>query len=134
MQHRAIGAMSRPWMPIAWVSRKCTPAAQSTPAISRWRRVKVRWQRIEISTGRRGCLPCAGAVRRSVRDSRTSEPRSRLVIQHSLDEVNGILILEPKGRLSAQDFVELTRVVDQYLYGHGRLHGLLIEAASFPGW
>jgi hypothetical protein len=56
------------------------------------------------------------------------------VIQHDLDEANGILMLEPEGHLSAADFAELTRVVDQYLYAHGRLNGLLIEAASFPGW
>jgi hypothetical protein len=56
------------------------------------------------------------------------------VIKHTLEEATGILILEPQGRLSTADFAELTRLVDQYLYGHDRLNGLMIEAASFPGW
>lgn len=46
----------------------------------------------------------------------------------------GILIVRPSGPLAAGDFRELAATVDHYIAERGKLGGLLIEAASFPGW
>ena len=46
----------------------------------------------------------------------------------------GVLVVEPKGALSAEDFREISRGIDPYIREKGKLTGLLIEAASFPGW
>ena len=46
----------------------------------------------------------------------------------------GVLILEPKSALSAEDFREISGTIDPYIREKGKLTGLLIEAPSFPGW
>ena len=46
----------------------------------------------------------------------------------------GILVVEPTGPLSADDFRAVARTVDPYIEEHGKLSGLLVEAPSFPGW
>lgn len=46
----------------------------------------------------------------------------------------GVLLVEPKAPLSAEDFREIARVIDPYIRENGKLTGLLIEAESFPGW
>jgi len=46
----------------------------------------------------------------------------------------GVLVLEPNNALSTEDFQEISRVIDPYIREKGNLTGLLIEAASFPGW
>lgn len=46
----------------------------------------------------------------------------------------GVLAVEPKSALSAEDFREISRSIDPYIREKGKLTGLLIEAASFPGW
>ena len=46
----------------------------------------------------------------------------------------GILVLHPEGPLEVADFILITSKVDSYLAGHGKLHGVLIHAKSFPGW
>ena len=46
----------------------------------------------------------------------------------------GVLVLEPKNALSTDDFQEISRLIDPYIREKGKLNGLLIEAASFPGW
>ncbi len=56
------------------------------------------------------------------------------MLNHELRRDDGILILNPDGPLEEADFTSLTIQVDAYLEGHGKLHGVLIRAASFPGW
>lgn len=56
------------------------------------------------------------------------------MIEHSLDMKDGVLHLYPKDALDADDFAELSQVVDPYILEHGGLNGLLIEADAFPGW
>lgn len=56
------------------------------------------------------------------------------MIQHELLRERGILIIKPEGALRSEDFTEIARVVDPYIEQHGALKGLMIEAASFPGW
>jgi hypothetical protein len=51
-----------------------------------------------------------------------------------LSKDRGVLIVQPKGALSADDFREVSRTVDPYIREKGKLTGLLIEAPSFPGW
>jgi hypothetical protein len=56
------------------------------------------------------------------------------VVSYELLKDIGVLRVEPKGALSADDFREIARVVDPYIRANGKLTGLLIEAESFPGW
>jgi len=46
----------------------------------------------------------------------------------------GILVLHPEEPLEVADFISITSQVDTYLAGHGKLHGVLIHAKSFPVW
>ena len=46
----------------------------------------------------------------------------------------GVLVVEPKSALSAEDFREISRMIDPYISENGKLTGLLIEAVAFPGW
>lgn len=56
------------------------------------------------------------------------------MIEHNLLKDKGILVLRPKGPLRADDFAAVTKEVDPYLDAAGPLRGILLEAASFPGW
>jgi hypothetical protein len=46
----------------------------------------------------------------------------------------GVLVVEPQSALAAEDFREISLAIDPYIREKGKLTGLLIEAASFPGW
>ena len=46
----------------------------------------------------------------------------------------GVVVLEPDGPLSAEDFDRLAALVDPYLEEAGALRGLLIDTRAFPGW
>ncbi|MBK1699396.1 STAS/SEC14 domain-containing protein [Thiococcus pfennigii] len=56
------------------------------------------------------------------------------MLRHELLEQEGLLILRPSAPLAASDFAELAAEVDPHIAASGDLSGLLIEAASFPGW
>ena len=56
------------------------------------------------------------------------------MIDFELLRDEGILVLRPLGPLEAADFSLMTDQVDAYLADHGKLHGVLIHAKSFPGW
>jgi len=56
------------------------------------------------------------------------------MLNYELRHDEGILVLHPEGPLEAADFISITSQVDTYLEGHGKLHGVLIHAKSFPGW
>ena len=56
------------------------------------------------------------------------------MLNYELLHDGGILVLHPEGPLEAADFTSLASQVDVYLAGHGKLHGVLIHAKSFPGW
>jgi hypothetical protein len=56
------------------------------------------------------------------------------MIKFELLKDAGMLVVQPQSALSADDFQEVARVVDPYIGERGKLTGLLIEAASFPGW
>ncbi|MCA9684604.1 MAG: STAS/SEC14 domain-containing protein [Myxococcales bacterium] len=46
----------------------------------------------------------------------------------------GVLVAEPKGPLRAEDFDAMALVVDPWIASHGKLAGLVIHTADFPGW
>jgi hypothetical protein len=46
----------------------------------------------------------------------------------------GVLVVEPKGPLRAEDFDRVAADVDPWIEQHHGLHGLVLHARSFPGW
>lgn len=56
------------------------------------------------------------------------------MLNFSIMQAEGILLLKPSAPLSKQDFSSLSAEVDAYLSGHDKLHGVMIHAKGFPGW
>ena len=56
------------------------------------------------------------------------------MITFELLKDKGVLVIEPKDALSAEDFQQIGQAVDPYIAAQGKLSGLLIKAPSFPGW
>ena len=56
------------------------------------------------------------------------------MVEYELLRTEGILILRPQGRLEAADFAKVAQEIDPYIEANGNLHGLLLDAESFPGW
>lgn len=56
------------------------------------------------------------------------------MITYEILEDDNIIVIEPKGPLSEDDFIELTKDVDLHLVRTETLKGVLIHAAEFPGW
>ena len=56
------------------------------------------------------------------------------MLDHELLQPEGILILRPKAPLEAADFTKLGQEVDPYIETNGKLHGIMVDAESFPGW
>src|SRR5262245_42564322 len=56
------------------------------------------------------------------------------MVNSELLKDDGILIIRPAGSLEAADFQKIAQEVDPYIEANGKLHGLMIEAESFPGW
>lgn len=56
------------------------------------------------------------------------------MLDYSIMSEDGIVVLRPATPLTTADFAGLSALVDGYLASHARIHGVLIEAESFPGW
>ncbi len=56
------------------------------------------------------------------------------MIEPELFRDEGVLTLFPKGALTEADFAEVAALVDPYIEASGRLRGIMIRAAHFPGW
>jgi hypothetical protein len=56
------------------------------------------------------------------------------MIEHTLDAARGILHVKVKAALAKDDFAELAKTVDPFIEKQGRLAGIVIEVARFPGW
>jgi hypothetical protein len=56
------------------------------------------------------------------------------MLAHELRQRDGILILRPGAPLEARDFAALAKGVDPYIEQNGKLHGIMVDAAAFPGW
>lgn len=59
---------------------------------------------------------------------------SGAVVTHRLLPDAGVMVVEVKQALRAQDFDSLTVTADTWIEAHGNLHGLVIHAREFPGW
>lgn len=56
------------------------------------------------------------------------------MVRFELLKEDGILVVEPREALTADDFRAIARTIDPYIEERGRLTGLLVDAPSFPGW
>jgi hypothetical protein len=56
------------------------------------------------------------------------------MVDYELLSEEGILVLRPQGSLEASDFQKIAQAVDPFIEAHGKLRGVLLDAASFPGW
>jgi hypothetical protein len=56
------------------------------------------------------------------------------MLDHQLLREEGILVIRPRGPIQAGDFELISQMVDPYIKEHGKLRGIMVEAASFPGW
>lgn len=56
------------------------------------------------------------------------------MVNHELLRADGVLIIRPLASLEATDFQRITQEVDPYIEANGKLHGVMIDAKSFPGW
>ena len=56
------------------------------------------------------------------------------MLDYSILEPEGVLVLKPDSPLKQEDFAGLSTTVDAYIAKHGKLHGVLVHAKKFPGW
>lgn len=56
------------------------------------------------------------------------------MLKYSIMKPEGILLLDPRGPLTQQDFENLNAEVNAYLAKHAKLHGVMVRAQEFPGW
>lgn len=56
------------------------------------------------------------------------------MLDYSIIQPEGVLVIKPHGPLSKEDFAGLSSVVDAYLAEHAKLHGVLVRSKEFPGW
>ncbi len=52
----------------------------------------------------------------------------------NLNEVEGIAILKPNGKLCKEDFISAAKIINPYIEKSGKLNGIVIQVKSFPGW
>ena len=55
-------------------------------------------------------------------------------VSHRLLPDSGVIVVEVKQALRAQDFDALALTADTWIEAHGNLQGLVIHAREFPGW
>ena len=56
------------------------------------------------------------------------------MIEFNLDTTASVLYIRPKSALEKSDFAQLSQTVDPHIEKTGGLEGVLVEAATFPGW
>ena len=56
------------------------------------------------------------------------------MLKFELIRDTGVLVVEPRDALTAEDFQAISQTVDPFIQENGKLTGLLIDAPSFPGW
>lgn len=52
----------------------------------------------------------------------------------TIDEADHVVILEPDGPLSENDFQAASAKVDALIERYGKLNGIVVHAKTFPGW
>lgn len=60
--------------------------------------------------------------------------REGAAASHRLLPDSGVIVVEVKGALHAQDFDALALTADAWIEAHGYLDGLVIHTRGFPGW
>lgn len=55
-------------------------------------------------------------------------------ISHRIVPESGVIVVEVKEALRAQDFDALSALADAWIEAHGHLPGIVIHAREFPGW
>lgn len=63
-----------------------------------------------------------------------SSPPNTASLTHRLFPEQGVLVVEPHGRLHIEDFDALALMVDPWIEAHGVLNGLVVHVYEFPGW
>lgn len=58
----------------------------------------------------------------------------RAAVSHRLIPESGVIVVEVKEALRAQDFDALAVTADTWIEVHGDLQGIVIHAREFPGW
>jgi len=56
------------------------------------------------------------------------------MLEYSMKQPEGILVLRPGAPLSKEDFSGPGAAVNDYLTDHAKLRGVLIHSKGFPGW
>ncbi|MEO8615038.1 MAG: STAS/SEC14 domain-containing protein [Luteolibacter sp.] len=56
------------------------------------------------------------------------------MLTYQILEDDNVVIIEPMGPLSKEDFLDLTAAVDAHLERTKTLKGILVHAKEFPGW
>ena len=56
------------------------------------------------------------------------------MLKVNLNKEESLVILEPIGALSQNDFEEVSKIVDPFIEKSGNLNGIIIYTESFPGW
>ena len=83
-------------------------------------------------------LPCPIKVFRNAEwDSALawiSAPSTARNVEHRIVEAAGVLVVEPHGRLSVEDFDAIAMSVDPWIEAGHKLRGVVIHAKAFPGW
>ncbi len=60
--------------------------------------------------------------------------QDRAAVSHRLLADRGVLVVEVKQSLRAQDFDAVAATADMWIEAHGSLQGLVIHVRAFPGW
>jgi hypothetical protein len=55
-------------------------------------------------------------------------------LSHRLSPESGVLVIQPKGPLCAEDFDAVALELDPWIEEHGTLNGLVVHLREFPGW
>lgn len=50
------------------------------------------------------------------------------------DAKNGVLLLDVKNSLNAEDFAVISSIIEPYYAAHGELGGIIINSKKFPYW
>ena len=45
-----------------------------------------------------------------------------------------VLVVQPEGPITREDVATLTRMADEYLAGHPKIAGVMVETRTFPGF
>jgi hypothetical protein len=62
------------------------------------------------------------------------EPTGPKHLSHELIEDRSLLVVEPHGRLRAEDLDAVAMTVDPWIEEHGPLQGVVVKAQEFSGW